>query len=845
MLKPNDLLELLKYVGTSPYLWAQSLYVICCLLYEGFLSPAELDPLSRRLSVYEKRPPCEVQVTILAETMEVQRELRANGILVQRIEEIDPVFIIQPASALAQMFTKYFLSFKCFDFQMCISHENNRSYSAFNFKKRFNFSVSRIGQSKKLRLSGRPLDRDIGLLSTSRLYQIGQKFVIFTPQVSFELNYFSFMDSRRSHLMYDIRILMDEWSSELQYIYASWNSVSISGRPLVVLVVNSGMLTTVFHLVVMKNLSDFFRTTAVSKLEFHDGSELDLLGEPAEAKIHFALPTEEKNEKNIVSSPRGGLKRGDSVKDRWTYSLIHKASMRHRSIALDSNDNDLVQLRLAYKRKGLDIASDSGNSSRDPNLSHVGIVREKSTSQLRNVLKTISKGPENETVRRDLSQINEMHDDDLLDMLLETTVLEEQTSIVHCLWMKFYSGPNYDTQLNGQHVTVEMLMEEVYAKACECRQWALVRLTAGLLNKQLEELGKAVTHLLVRQKQLTVGMPSTKEEAITCPKTNEELKNIMDRAYADDPNAFTLSQEIIISLGSLVRTEPKLFVEMFRLRIGLIIQVLASELARIRNLSAADAAEKLLTISPFELKSMLFSLLSGRLLEEFVDEGDAAKDTRTGIGSFRRHIEERKSLRKSSRSMTGKPVNTNDDEDDGLEEDDFQFGIWLRHRRIDGALNRVPNNFYASLWDTVHRLPHGVRINDTVLHWGLTQEMTRREIKFALEVEEALNQIAEPEYREMVVETLWLLGRLDKLMQSEEPRIPHDRPLDVDALLRMANTIFVEHNKDLGTIVLDCCASGRQCDGARGICQHLYDSAPAGEYGSSHYLIKAMINAFT
>jgi hypothetical protein len=35
-----------------------------------------------------------------------------------------------------------------------------------------------------------------------------------------------------------------------------------------------------------------------------------------------------------------------------------------------------------------------------------------------------------------------------------------------------------------------------------------------------------------------------------------------------------------------------------------------------------------------------------------------------------------------------------DDEDESTE-DDFQFGIWLRHRRIDGALNRVPPDFYA------------------------------------------------------------------------------------------------------------------------------------------------------
>lgn len=62
---------------------------------------------------------------------------------------------------------------------------------------------------------------------------MGQKFVAFCPQ---------FMDHRRSHLIYDISILMDEWSSELQYIYNSWNSVNISGRPLVVLTISRNML---------------------------------------------------------------------------------------------------------------------------------------------------------------------------------------------------------------------------------------------------------------------------------------------------------------------------------------------------------------------------------------------------------------------------------------------------------------------------------------------------------------------------------------------------------------------------------------------------------------------------
>lgn len=51
--------------GATPFIWAQSLYVICCLIYDGFLAAAEIDPLSRRLSGLEKRPSSEVQGRIL------------------------------------------------------------------------------------------------------------------------------------------------------------------------------------------------------------------------------------------------------------------------------------------------------------------------------------------------------------------------------------------------------------------------------------------------------------------------------------------------------------------------------------------------------------------------------------------------------------------------------------------------------------------------------------------------------------------------------------------------------------------------------------------------------------
>ena len=60
---------------------------------------------------------------------------------------------------------------------------------------------------------------------------------------------------------------------------------------------------------------------------------------------------------------------------------------------------------------------------------------------------------------------------------------------------------------NGQSMTVRDLLKEVYEKACTEKKWALVRHSAGMLGKQVEDLAKSVADLLVRQKQITVGMP--------------------------------------------------------------------------------------------------------------------------------------------------------------------------------------------------------------------------------------------------------------------------------------------------------------------------------------------------
>lgn len=100
-----------------------------------------------------------------------------------------------------------------------------------------------------------------------------------------------------------------------------------------------------------------------------------------------------------------------------------------------------------------------------------------------------------------------------------------------------------------------------------------------------------------------------------------------------------LTQELMVYLAMFIRTEPQLFHEMLRLRVGLIIQVnnsilnailyssflilmtppirpnfqvMAKELSRTLNCDGEQASEHLLNLSPFEMKNLLYHILSGK-----------------------------------------------------------------------------------------------------------------------------------------------------------------------------------------------------------------------------------------
>jgi len=174
-------------VGQCPFMWAQSLFILGRLLQEGFIAPGELDPLNRRLSSNQK-PDVVVQVVVLAEDNRIQEKLRQLDFNIQTVTEVAPIEL-QPARVLSHLFAY-------------------------------------LGRNKKLKLSGRQ-SRDVGLLSTSKLYSLHDRIFAFTPQ---------FVDETRFYIASDIHILLDIIKNEVVFLKSNWK---MAGRPTLVLPLRS------------------------------------------------------------------------------------------------------------------------------------------------------------------------------------------------------------------------------------------------------------------------------------------------------------------------------------------------------------------------------------------------------------------------------------------------------------------------------------------------------------------------------------------------------------------------------------------------------------------------------
>jgi phosphorylase kinase alpha/beta subunit len=195
--------------------------------------------------------------------------------------------------------------------------------------------------------------------------------------------------------------------------------------------------------------------------------------------------------------------------------------------------------------------------------------------------------------------------DAAVQSLKESVNLYDQIDLLQYL----ASCKNLDHFIPDLDATMRNLLEEVYLKSRRLQYWSVARQASGLLAKTMPTLTNNLTDLVIRQKQVSIGSGSN-EQLISTPLNPDALTKIINERCSDDVREGPMVQEIIISLGNFIRTIPHMFDGILRLRTHYIIIALREEISRVNHLDEEEAIEHLMQLSPFELHSLLGSVLS-------------------------------------------------------------------------------------------------------------------------------------------------------------------------------------------------------------------------------------------
>jgi phosphorylase kinase alpha/beta subunit len=334
----------------------------------------------------------------------------------------------------------------------------------------------------------------------------------------------------------------------------------------------------------------------------------------------------------------------------------------------------------------------------------------------------------------------------LLQSLRSSINLYEQIELLGMLVR--LKGLEFETGFAGAHrsVTVRDLLNEIYTKASKGDasrppHWSVVRQAAGLLDKIDVTLSDAVTDILVRQKQIAVGRAYSEDSLIIQPLPHTEVLEKIRHFCREDIRDRVLTQEVILYLSLLIKAEPDLFKGLLTLRVGYLILLITSDLARELKLTQDEAYEKLMSLSPFEIKTRLREIV-------------------VGYADLNKALFKQESLKvRLPKQAIDWVVLVDETEVEPANQD------WWRKRQLDGALNRVPQEFYPSVWKLLHHCK-GLVIGDKLVRGNrldsefLIMEMTAGEKNFALKVEHLLNKMQAPEYRQVNVEALMELSAI-------------------------------------------------------------------------------------
>jgi phosphorylase kinase alpha/beta subunit len=412
---------------------------------------------------------------------------------------------------------------------------------------------ARLGENGKLGLTGRP-KRPLGALATSRVYRIYGMTFVFYPTDSMADFYTSF----------DVMTLIDVLKTTLQFLNLNWN---MAGRPTLCLYLTESRLKG-------NNFRKFVNFLAQLKQ-----------GEVEGLKVRV-----DRLQSLIRTSCIERLECGhwDQLDRHLQQSLMSRSVLRSRGSAarLSSCASSASETSIGsvFEVGG----AVGGAEERDPDDPDFSDGEEEEPSYLPAEI-------------RDKKQSN-----------LRNLLLLERNSLGQLYLLNEMVRTRGSIDLNSGE-TAEERIEAIYLESGVRKRWMSVRYAAALLRKVVDCLAPSLTAMLVRGKEVTIGVFGYAEHVVTEPMSPKDLvKIIYDMCMPADPIEAVLQQEIIIYLADVFTSRATVFQGMLRLRIGWIIQAMKNELkdpATVEKLNLVTAERRVEQLSPHQVKQLLIYVL--------------------------------------------------------------------------------------------------------------------------------------------------------------------------------------------------------------------------------------------
>ncbi|KAL4234418.1 hypothetical protein ACF0H5_006065 [Mactra antiquata] len=314
-------------------------------------------------------------------------------------------------------------------------------------------------------------------------------------------------------------------------------------------------------------------------------------------------------------------------------------------------------------------------------------------------------------------------------------------------------------------MSVNRRLEQLVARAGLHKRWEVVRLSSALLGKLVDSLAPSITSILVRGKHLEVGVFGHEDVVLDKPVSPNEIKNILySKCMPHDICQAVLQQELILAIGKHIATSPESYDGILKIRIGWFIRAMEMELEQ------DDEHIKITSLSPYQIKQLLLSILERR--------------------------------------------------------DDTDFHTPLQRRQLDGALSRVPKDFFERVWEILERTPNGIKVAGYLLPQQPTlSDMTMQELNFSLLVEQMLSKLPDPAYRQLMVEAFMVVSTILR----RNPELVFHQAVNMDRTIQDA---FEDFQKDRSKFE----GYEKQDD-----MRFFYNTLPNVKHGTTSYIIKAVV----